>query len=209
MQLGFLTHIAGSRKFELADGPLGLGHAFVEGSSFLQRVQGPLQCLADQLGVSTALAVPNGLDMLCVAFQSSSQVATLRLGVGSVLPMGTTAIGHAYMWALPAAEQHDLIRRIKRSVGPTTEAFVERGILGGIAELDATGTCCVSNGYLRDTFGIALPVRIGRQAILMGLSCGSAVLRSDLASEHRRITPVLKSAASKLQALMSDEDGIP
>jgi DNA-binding IclR family transcriptional regulator len=123
--------------------------------------------------------------------------------------MGLTAIGRAYLWSLPKTEQRNLIERIMANVGPNTEKQVEHSISVAFSELDNSGTCCVSDGYLRDTFGIALPVRIGRQGVLMGLSCGNAVVRPDLTAEHRRITPVLRAAALELQALMASEDGIP
>lgn len=207
LQLGFLSHVAGSRCFELAAGALAMGHAFLESSALMQKVQPCMQELADRLGVSTALAVPNDLDMLYIAYLAAPRVTTLRLGVGSVLPMGMTAIGRAYLWALPASEQRLLVARITQNAGASHAAALEQGILKSFSELEDTGTCCVSDGYLRDTFGIALPVRVGRQGVLMSLSCGAAMLRPDLAAERRRIAPVLKQTATQIQELLCDDDG--
>jgi IclR family transcriptional regulator, positive regulator for flagellar biogenesis len=208
LQLGILGHAAGCRHFELAPGPLGIGHAFIESSKLLQAAHPLLQGLADRLDVSTALAVPNGMDMLYIAYRASARVATLRLGVGSVLPMGMTAIGRAYLWALPAVDRTPLTARLIQHAGPHAEAL-ETAIRASFSELDDTGTCCVSDGVLRDTFGIALPVRVGRPGVLMGLSCGKAVVRPDLAAERKRLVPALKEVARQLEALLADADGQP
>ena len=208
LQLGHLRHQAGSRSFELAAESVLMGHAFIESSEFLQRVQPFMQDLADRLGVSAALAVADGLDMMYVAYRASHRVATLRLGVGTVLPMALTAIGRAYLWALPAAEQHDLLARMKAQAGDPADAL-DSALRASFDELAASGTCCVWGGYLRDTFGLALPVRVGRQGVLLGLSCGRAILRPDLAAERRRVAPVLKQAGLELQALLADLDGQP
>jgi IclR family transcriptional regulator, positive regulator for flagellar biogenesis len=209
LQLGFLNHTPESRRFELAAGPLGMGHAFVESSGLLRQLDVPMQELADRLGGSAALAVPNDLDMLYVIYRAAPKVATLRLGAGSMLPMGMTAIGHAYLWSLPAAEQREQISRIKKHVGGSYAGSVDQGICNSFAELDSTGTCCVADGYLRDTFGFALPVRLGRDETLMALSCGRAAVRPDLAAESRRLAPALKHAAQQFQQLLLNVDGPP
>ena len=208
LQLGFLRHVAGSREFELAAAPLGIGHAFLATNDLLQRANPFLQELADQLNVSVALAVADGLEMLYIGYRAGQRVATLRLGVGSVLPMGTAAIGHAYLWGLPAAEQKRLVAALKRSAGDQASTM-ERGIRESFAELESTGTCGVLGGYQRDAYGVALPVVVGRERSVMGLSCGKAVLRPDLAAERRRIAPVLKEAAARFEELLADFPGRP
>lgn len=208
LQLGFLRHETGGRCFELAAGALGMGHAFIESSALLRQVEPFMQDLAERLEVSAALAVADDLDMLYVAYRASHRVATLRLGVGSVLPMGMSAIGRAYLWGLPAVEQRALLARIKRGAGPQAAAL-DAAIRASFGELEDSGTCCVWAGILRDTYGIALPVRIGRQRVLMGMSCGRAALRPDLVAERRRLAPKLKQAALELQDLLRDVDGAP
>jgi DNA-binding IclR family transcriptional regulator len=167
-----------------------------------------MQALADRLGVSVALAAGNGQDMLYVAYRAGNRVATLRLGVGSVLPMATTAIGRAWLWGLSEGERSLKLAALMHAAGPRA-ASLDSGIRASFGELQGTGTCAVLGGYQRNAFGVALPVRIGRQRVVMGLSCGRADLQPDLAREHRRITPALKDAALALEAALADFDGQP
>ena len=208
LQLGFLLHVRGSREFELAAGPLGIGHAFLASSELLQAAEPCMQDLADQLGVSVALAIADGRDMLYVAYRASPKVATLRLGVGSVLPMGTTSIGHAYLWAQPEAQRDRLIERLKRSAG-ALETMMLHGMHESFSELESSGACGVLGGFQRDSYGVAVPVRVGRSRTVMGLSCGKADLQPDLVAERKRIAPVLKGAAASLEKLLAGFEGQP
>jgi len=206
LQLGFVRHVAGGREFELAAGPLGIGHAYLATSELLQRANPFLQELADRLNVSVALAIGEGLDMLYIGYRASQRVATLRLGVGSVLPMGTTAIGHAYLWGLPVPERKRLVAELKPAAGARA-AVMEQGMRESFSELEGTGVCGVLGGYQRDAYGVALPVVVGTQRTVMGLSCGKAGMRPDLAAERKRIAPVLKKAALEFEALLADFEG--
>jgi DNA-binding IclR family transcriptional regulator len=205
LQLGYVRHVPGSREFQLAAGPVGVGHAFIAGSELLQTAQPFMQSLADRLGVSVALGLGDGLDMLYVAYRASHRVATLRLGVGSVLPMGTTSIGHAYLWALAPTEQKRLIKALRIEAGPRA-AEVEAAIRQSFADLERTGTCGVLGGFQRGAYGVSLPVFVGRERFVMGLSCGKAEVQPNLASERKRISPVLKEAAVQFEELLAGFD---
>lgn len=205
LQVGFLRHRSGGREFELATGPIGIGHAYEAGSELLQAAGPKLQELADTLNVSVALAVEDRLEMLYVGCRVGPQVATLRMGVGSVLSVATTSIGHAYLWGLPPLQRRDLVDALLTRAGTQGEA-VHAGIRRSFTELEVSGVCGVLGGHTAGAYGIALPVRLGRQQVLMGLSCGKAGLRPDLAAEMRRIAPALKLAARDLEETLSGFD---
>lgn len=208
VQLGFLRHVAGGREFELGTGPLSIGHSFIEASPLVRTANPFLQALANKLNVSVALAVPNGLEMLYICYRTSDRIATLRLGVGSLLPLGTTSIGRAWLWALAPAEQKRRIAELRRAAG-SRGAALEQGIRESFVELETTGICAVLGGYQRDAYGVATPVRIGRHGTPMGLSCGNAEVAPNLAQARKRIGPELKRAAEKLEALLAETDDLP
>jgi DNA-binding IclR family transcriptional regulator len=199
IQVGFLRLVPGRREFELSIGALGIGHAYLATNDLLQAAQPLLQDLADKLDVSVALGIQDGIDMLYVDYRVSRKVATLRLGVGSVLPMSTTSIGRAYLWGLAEAERQRLIDEHKRRAGAQGDAL-QQAIDASFAELESTGTCAVLGGFQRSTFGVALPLRLGRERTLMSMSCGKADVDFDLQAERERIAPVLKETAARLEA---------
>lgn len=208
LQLGSLRRVPGGREFELAAASIGIGHAFLAASDLLALANPFLQGLADRLNVSVALAVRDDLEMLYLGYRVGHKVATLRLGVGSVLPLGTTAIGHAYLWGLPESERKLLLSALRQRLGANAGRG-ERSIRDSFLELQQTGTCAVLAGYQRDAYALALPVRVGRHRIVMGLSCGKADVQPDLAAERKRIGPVLREAAVEFEELMAGFDGQP
>lgn len=167
-----------------------------------------MQELADQLDVSVALAVQDGIDMLYISYCVSRKVATLRLGVGLVLPMSTTAIGRAYLWGLSPAEQNQLLTAHKKRAKDRAEQLIKE-IGASFNELETTGTCSVLGGYQRNTYAVALPVRIGRKKTLLGMSCGKADVQPNLDAERMRIAPELKKTAKEIQVLLADFDSQP
>lgn len=205
LQTGFLRLVPGKREFELSAGALGIGHAYLAANDLLQAAQPVMQELADRLDVSVALGIRDGIDMLYVGYCVSRKVATLRLGVGSVLPMHSTSIGRAYLWGLPAQERQALIEEHQRRAGAQGEAL-EQSIRTSFAELQSEGTCAVMGGFQRNTYGVALPVRLGRAGTLMAMSCGKADVELDLQSERQRIAPALKHTAARLQSLLEQSD---
>ncbi len=208
VQLGFLRNPPGSREFELSTGALAIGHAFVASSELLKAAEVPMQELADQLGVSVALSIRNELDMLYVGYRASQKVATLRLGVGSVLPMGETAAGHAYLWGQPLEARGHLLAAIERAAGSEWTG-IRTSLMDSFAELDETGACVVFSKYQRNVFAIALPIHVGREGVVMGLSCGKADMQPDLAVERKRIVPALTKAAARLEVRLADFAGQP
>lgn len=208
LHLGYLRLAPDGRSFELAAGSLSIGHAYASSSELLELANPFLQALADRLETSATLAVPDGCDMLCIAYRASPRIA-IRFGPGCLLPMGMTALGRAYLWGLPPYARQRMLEGLERSAAPGQWPVMEAGIRASFGELDATGTCAVLGAFNRNTYAVALPIRIGRERVLMAMSCGRASIRPDLARERQRITPVLKEAASQLEQILKDVEGWP
>lgn len=203
MQLGYLRRVAGGSRFELATGVFSIGHAYLETNPVTRLAHPLMQQLADQLDVSVALATPDGLDMLYIAHRTSSRIATLRLGVGSLLPMGQTAIGRAWLWGLQEHERQHYVARLLEAAGPQREAM--RTVFEkAFEDLRQNGVCMSYGQFQRNAFGIALPVSVGASATPMSLSCGAIQFQPDIDAIRQRIAPALKLAALDLERVLRD-----
>ncbi|MEM5428684.1 IclR family transcriptional regulator [Cupriavidus oxalaticus] len=203
--LGFLRRVAGSTQFELASASLGIGDTYLETNPVTARAHPFMQELADRLNVSVSLSVPNQFDMLYIAHRTSARIATLRLGVGSLLPMGWTATGRAWLWGLPADARASYLDALRQAAGPRADEL-DRGIATAFRELESVGVCSSLGKYQRNAYGIALPVTLGRSATRMSLSCGAVELAPDMAAITQRVAPALKEAAAGLAGLLRDVD---
>ncbi|MDG0063396.1 MULTISPECIES: IclR family transcriptional regulator [Burkholderia] len=203
IHLGYIHRVAGGARFELATGVFGIGYAYLETNPVTRLANPLMQRLADQLNVSVALAAPDGLDMLYIAHRTSAGIATLRLGVGSLLPMGCTAIGRAWLWTLPQPERQQYVARLLEAAGPQREAM-RTGIEKAFDDLDTNGVCMSFGEYQRHAYGIARPISVGRAATPMSLSCGAIRFESDIGAVRERIVPALKQAAHELEVALRD-----
>jgi DNA-binding IclR family transcriptional regulator len=208
IRVGFLRRVGGGRQFELATGALSIGHTYLQVNPITQVAQPIMQSLADKLNVSVALATADHLDMLYIGYCTGARIATLRLGVGSLLPMGSTSVGRAYLWGLPAAERRSCIELIKAATGRHANSVLS-GIDEAFKDLEETGVCMSIGEYQRDAYGIALPIEVGRERTLMTLSCGAVEVEPNIAALRRHIVPSLKMAAAEVTALLADVEGLP
>ncbi|WP_230956405.1 IclR family transcriptional regulator [Burkholderia pseudomultivorans] len=203
IHLGYIRRVAGGTQFELATGVFGIGYAYLETNPVTRLAHLPMQQLADRLDVSVALAAPDGLDMLYIAHRTSAGIATLRLGVGSLLPMGWTAIGRAWLWTLPEPERRQYVARLLEAAGPQREAM-RIGIDNAFDDLGSNGVCMSFGEFQRHAYGIALPISVGRSATPMSLSCGAIRPDPDLDAIRQHIVPALKQAARDLEMLLRE-----
>jgi DNA-binding IclR family transcriptional regulator len=187
---------------------LSIGHAYLEANPITRAVSPLMQKLADKLDVGVALAIPHHLDMLYIACRTSVKIATLRLGVGSLLPMESTSVGRAYLYALPEAERKPLIASILEAAGDHAK-IVQRNLDVAFDDLRTSGVCMSVGEYQRNAYGIALPVVVGRSRTLMALNCGAVELEPDMKVIRKKVIPELKSAAAKLTELLADIDCEP
>lgn len=207
-RLGFLTQVLGGRKFQLGTQALSLGHAYVAASPVMAAARPLMQTLADRLNVSVALAVGDQLDMLYVAYCKSARTTTLHFGVGTVLPMASTSIGRAYVWALPAAERRQRLAALAVQAG-TEGPLIRKRFAAAFADLEESGYCLSFGEYQRDAYGVAVPLRVGSQQTLMGLACGAAALGLDPAKLREKIAPEVLQAARGLGRALAGVDCTP
>ena len=213
LELGYIRRVSGGRQFELSTGVLGIGHAFIATNPIQARAYPFMQELADRLNVSVALATGNGPDMLYVVYRVSRRISTLRMGIGSMLPMATSMVGRAYLWGLPARQRQIQIAQLRSMLsaqGVTREDLEkwEKELQIAFTNLETRGVCYSQGGpgYQRSTFGVALPVRVGKQRIHMALSCGSVELPSRIEVMRSRVEPALLEARPEFERLLADID---
>jgi DNA-binding IclR family transcriptional regulator len=203
IQLGFIRRVAGGSRFELAAGIFGIGNTWLETNPVTRLAEPLMQQLADELGVAVALAVPHHLDMLYVAHRYSARTSTLQLGAGSLLPMGTTAIGKAWLWGLPEDARRDHIAQLLKAADGRAQAL-QAGFDAAFDELGSTGVCTSIGEYQKNAYGIALPIRVGCFDTPMALSCGAVDPKPDANAIRRRIVPALKVTAVDLATVLRD-----
>ncbi len=133
-----------------------------------------LQELANATGTMVTLAIRDDLSMLYIEnCKSESSILTLRLGIGSRLPIAPTAAGRGYLAGAPPAERRSLMERLQ-ALDPAGWPRLEAGIQRALAELAGQGCVSSFGDWKQDVNGIALPLSLGPGLPLVVLGAASA-----------------------------------
>ncbi|MBU2964060.1 IclR family transcriptional regulator [Amphritea sp. 2_MG-2023] len=139
MELGYLSYSPRLEKYQLDAGVLALGYAYTSNLKVRQVVKPLMDDLAHRTKVSVGLVARERLSMIYVENCRGDNSQSLRMEVGSRLPMETSSAGRAYLAALNADERQVFLNLLESKSGDKWP-----GIAAGIE--DAV-TCYEENGY--------------------------------------------------------------
>lgn len=205
--LGYLERASDGLRFQIGVRSLVLGYNYLANSPIRKIARPIMQAFADKFDVSIALAVADGIDMLYIEYCKSPRIVALRLGVGSVLPMELTAIGRAYLWAQPSAERQRLLFEILKKAGDKASVIVTR-IEAAFANLEKYGYCTSIGEYQRDSYGVGVPIFLGKPEVSMSLNCGAVTSELRESYIHETLSPHLREMAAELTKALATTDSI-
>lgn len=155
-ELGYLNYIEASGRYRLGIGVLNLGYDVMAQLEIRDIARPFMQELADYADASIYLGMPDGHELVYIEACRSPASMTIRLGVGSRIPIPSTSMGRAYLAALPEDDRTALMERIGKKYGKdwpaikkaTTRAVKlahERGFATSIGEWisEANSAACV------------------------------------------------------------------
>jgi len=111
MRLGYLTQVEHGGKYQLAPAALSIGYAALSQMGIRQIARPLMQELAEYAGGSVALGSRDRMSAVYVEHCRSNSPVTLRLDIGSRIPLIATAMGRAIIAVLPEAEREEILAR--------------------------------------------------------------------------------------------------
>src|SRR5512135_2126695 len=115
-KLGYLTAVPRFEKYQLAPSAMALGYAALANLGVRQLSEPFREQLMRETGGAVAIGARDRLSMIYFG-QSRSGAVNVQLDVGSRIPIATTAMGRAYIWALPDEERVALLRELREHYG--------------------------------------------------------------------------------------------
>lgn len=198
-KLGFLHHVTASGRYRLGLAALKLGGTTLSRLDVKQASHRPLREVADGAKVMTTLSIRDELSMLFIEIcHSQSSIVTLRLEIGSRLPIGSTAIGRAYLAAAPPDARQALMERlggIDAASGQSHEAAVHQAI-----EDLATSGCTKSFGeWQQEINGIAVPLRLSNELPMLVVGASAPARSISARTFMSDIRPLLIEATRQIE----------
>jgi DNA-binding IclR family transcriptional regulator len=200
-RLGYLIQVPDSGKYRLGIATLALGSTMLSRLDLRQRAHPLMQELAAFSGASVSLGARDRLSMIYVEHCRGPSALTLSMDVGARIPLATSAIGRAYLAAIPAAEREAVLAEVQahdRKAWPQVKA----GIARALQDHRKLGVTCSFGDWQKDVHGIACAFQPGGGLPPMAISCGGPA--SSLTRERllREIRPRLLELTQRLEATL-------
>ncbi len=201
--MGYLRQIGPHGQYHLADKVTGLGHALLRTLPVRQIADPLMQELADRHEMSVALGIGDGADMVYLNYCSGPETVTMRLRVGSLVPIAQSAMGRAYMWGLAEPARGAHMQAIRAAAGPDQADAVEQSLHEAMAAVEQQGFAVSFGDWRRQIYAVGAPVWLDRSETVLALNCGKRGLGLDRARFQETLGPELILLSNEISHRMN------
>ncbi|QQS13279.1 MAG: IclR family transcriptional regulator [Rhodospirillales bacterium] len=157
-ELGYLSYARRFRKYELGPSVLALGYAALSNMDVRHVARAPMQALAQQINASVSLGGRDRHSMIWLECHRGPSAVGITYDVGSRVPIASTAMGRAYVAALPEPEKSRLLDSLRRR-GRDDWGKIKAGIEQAEREIAERGFCLSWGEWLPEIAGVGAPLR--------------------------------------------------
>ena len=216
-KLGYLTQVPRFEKYQLAPAAMALGYAALANMG-VRHLSDPFRDqLMRETGGAVAIGARDRLNMIYFGQSRSELTVGVLLDVGSRVPIATTAMGRAYLWALEPQEREKLLHDIKEHVGSRWPKIRE-GIDRAGETVDKHGFAMSTGEWHNDIHAVGVGLKLNDGTGPFALNCGAPAfkftedrLKNDigprLVSIVRNIEAALNGSMSRRSQIKENADG--
>lgn len=158
-KLGFLNFSPKTMAYELGASSLSLGYVALSNINVRRYARPLMQNLADDSGFNVGLGMRDRHMMIYTDACEGKGLVGLTLRPGSRIPIATTAMGRAYLAALPEEEREELLEELGKHYDAEWPALL-REIRRAIKDIEMRGFCVSLGDWQKDIHGVAAPIRM-------------------------------------------------
>jgi DNA-binding IclR family transcriptional regulator len=195
--LGYLSIVARSGHYQLGAGIVALCHSLLAGMPHRMAARPVLREIAEFARVPASLAMRDQLLMLTIETAHHPQMRPARFDLGSRLPIESTAMGRAYLFALAENEREALLRRVQLQWSRSEWRGVRAGIDVAFKSIAKRGFCLSLGDRRPDVYAAGAPV-VTHDGTVLAINCGG--MPSEVTAEQleNEIGPRLAHAAQQI-----------
>src|ERR1700723_2149626 len=200
-KLGYLTPVPRFEKYQLAPSAMALGYAALANLGVRHLSESYREEVMRETGGAVAVGGRDRLSMIYFGQSRSGLALGVQLDVGSRIPIATTAMGRAYIWALPDDERVTLLRELREHYGsrwPRMGDGLERA-----GETVAKSGFAISAGEWQDdvhAVGVALKLNDGTGPY--AFNCGAPAFRFTEERLRHHIGPRLVAMVRNIETAL-------
>jgi DNA-binding IclR family transcriptional regulator len=161
MHMGYLTYSPTTGRYALSVGVLAFSNAYL-GNLDVRNIARPLmQELADGIPATVSLGAPDPSSQHMVFLeicQGVGQMFRISMDVGSRVPHGWTAMGRAYLAALPPEEREQKLNLYRSDTPRQQWNEIHQGIERAVRDYERHGFCVSVGEWNKDVWAVGTPM---------------------------------------------------
>ena len=198
-RLGYLNYLERLEKYQLGTAVLSLGYAVLANLGIRSIARPFMQELADYAQASVSLGSRDRLNMVYIEHCRPETPITLRLDLGSRIPLATTAMGRALLAALPDDERGYLMEHIAQAdakLWPRVRAGIEQAI----DDYRTRGFTLSVGDWQQDVHAVGVALKPADGSPILALNCGGPAFLYDRRRLINDFGPRLVNLARNVEA---------
>jgi DNA-binding IclR family transcriptional regulator len=200
-KLGYLTYSDRLGKYQLGAPALALGYAVLSNMGIRQLARPGMQELADYSGASVALGSRDRLSLIYIEYCRSNAAVTLRLDLGSRVPIATTSMGRALLAGLPESERTHLMDFIAKRE-PDRWPQIRVGIERGLEDYATRGFTMSIGEWKADVNAVGVPLVPADGSPIIAFNCGAPSFQLSRERLESDIGPRLVNLVRSVEVLL-------
>ncbi len=164
-----------------------------------------MQELAEFGQCMVSLGTRDRLSMVYIDVVRGSAAVTLSLDMGARIQIATSAMGRAYLSAVPAQEREEIMERVRELAADERWPDLNAGVAQALRDIRQLGVCCSFGEWQKDVNAIAVPVRPGGGLPPMAINCGAPAYMVSKDFLLGKVRPRLIALANELETSLGTQ----
>jgi len=205
VSLNYLLYDDQLGRYRIGPATISLGYTGLSTSAVITMARPLMQTLADETGLAVAMGVRDGNQMIYTANCRSEHPVTLRLNVGSRLPIWRTAMGLAYLAGM-VPTLRDAVVAGQIADEPHREADIRRLVATSLAAYERDGFVGSCGDWHSFINAVGVPFRPTDGSQLVAVTVGGIKDIAPPESITGYLGPKLKVLVTDLQNRLTGRD---
>src|ERR1700752_2561400 len=175
-KLGYLTPVPRFEKYQLAPSAMALGYAALANLGVRHLSEAFREEVMRETGGAVAVGARDRLSMMYFGQSRNGLTLGVQLDVGSRIPIATTAMGRAYIWALAPEERATLLRELRDHYG-SRWAKIRDGIERSGETVARYGFAISAGEWQDDVAAVGVALKLNDGTGTYAFNCGGPAFR--------------------------------
>jgi DNA-binding IclR family transcriptional regulator len=200
-KLGYLTQVPRFEKYQLAPAAMALGYAALANLGVRHLSEPFREDVMRETGGAVAIGARDRLSMIYVGQSRNGLALGVQLDVGSRIPIATTAMGRAYIWALPEEERATLLRELREHYG-SRWSRIRDGIERSGEMIERDGFALSVGEWQDDVHAAGVALKLNDGTGPYAFNCGAPAFRFTEERLRNDIGPRLVAMVRNIEAAL-------